>query len=91
MTITWTPPVSDGGSDICNYVIEKREANATLWVKATKVTVTDCTHRITGLKEGVKYEFRVSAENAVGVGPASLPSDPRIAELPCGKYSPYHL
>nr|XP_006823016.1 PREDICTED: titin-like [Saccoglossus kowalevskii] len=82
MTITWTPPLSDGGSEIFNYIIEKRETNVTRWVKATKVTITECTYKLTDLKEGLKYEFRVSAENKAGVGPVSPPSDPRIAKPP---------
>lgn len=36
----------------------------------------DTTANVTGLREGVEYEFRVSAENRAGRSQPSLPSQP---------------
>ncbi|XP_070549136.1 immunoglobulin superfamily member 22-like [Ptychodera flava] len=58
----WTPPASDGGSPITNYVIEKRDTARDRWSKATKEPVSETTFTITDLIEGNEYEFRISTE-----------------------------
>ena len=74
-TVTWTAPSSTGGSAITSYRIEQSTDDAT-WTVAVASTGDDSTEAtITGLAAGLTYRFRVSAINAVGVGPASSASN----------------
>lgn len=41
--------------------------------------------KVTGLKKGVQYEFRVAAVNAAGAGQPSEPSEPALAQDPASK------
>ena len=86
MTITWSAPESDGGSEITNYHIEKKDRNGIKWTRCNRQKVTDLSFRVTGLTTGHEYEFRVAAENVVGVGEPSLPSSFFKASDP--KYKP---
>jgi len=73
--VGWEKPANDGGSEVTGYVLEKREANKRNWSRVSNNSITETRYKVTGLKQGTKYEFRVSAENAAGIGEASLPSN----------------
>uniref|UniRef100_A0A667X8F2 Titin n=1 Tax=Myripristis murdjan TaxID=586833 RepID=A0A667X8F2_9TELE len=87
VTLTWEPPLIDGGARIKNYLVEKRESTR----KAYSSVDNKCTktsYRITGLTEGTIYYFRVLAENEFGVGlPAETEDSVKTSEppLPVGK------
>lgn len=68
--LTWKAPVWDGGSQITQYVIEKRELPMTSWIRAA--TTRFLSHQVVNLNEEKEYEFRVFAENIYG---RSEPSD----------------
>jgi titin len=75
-SISWTAPESDGGAQITDYFIEKR-VNRGKWEPVAKESPSaETSAKIPGLKEGDEVEFRVSAENKAGRGPASSPSKP---------------
>uniref|UniRef100_A0A3Q2Z4D6 Titin n=1 Tax=Hippocampus comes TaxID=109280 RepID=A0A3Q2Z4D6_HIPCM len=74
MTVAWTAPESDGDSAITNYVVEKKDRAGIKWTRCNRQKVTDLSFRVTGLTTGHEYEFRVAAENVVGLGEPSLPS-----------------
>lgn len=44
------------------------------WIRASKKSVAELSYEVTGLTEGVEYEFRVIAENRAGFGEPSEPS-----------------
>ena len=59
MTISWSAPESNGGSDITNYLIEKKDRSGIKWTRCNRQKVTDLSFRVTGLATGHEYEFRV--------------------------------
>ena len=73
-TISWTPPVGDGGTPIVGYVV-------TAYIGFTPVKnriylSTATTQTITGLTPGTTYRFKVAAFNTIGAGTASRPTSP---------------
>uniref|UniRef100_A0A8C9EUZ0 Titin n=4 Tax=Neognathae TaxID=8825 RepID=A0A8C9EUZ0_PAVCR len=71
--LTWKEPEDDGGSDITNYIVEKRESGTTAWqlvnssVKRTQIKVTRLTkYQEYSFRVSGQYQFRVTAVNAAG-------------------------
>uniref|UniRef100_A0A8D2J9P1 Titin n=1 Tax=Varanus komodoensis TaxID=61221 RepID=A0A8D2J9P1_VARKO len=83
MIVQWHEPINDGGSKILGYHLERKERNSILWTKVNKTIIQDTHYKTTNLEEGLEYEFRVSAENIVGVGKASKVSECYVARDPC--------
>ena len=71
VTVTWTAPVSDGGSPITSYTVTAVSAGQTL----TTSDGSTLTGTLTGLTNGTDYTFTVVANNAVGISVASNPSN----------------
>uniref|UniRef100_A0A8C1MVC3 Titin n=1 Tax=Cyprinus carpio TaxID=7962 RepID=A0A8C1MVC3_CYPCA len=88
MTVCWERPVSDGGSSIAGYVIEKREKSGLRWVRVNKKPVYDLRVKASNLREGCEYEYRVFAENAAGLSAPSVPCPLTKAEDPLFLPSP---
>lgn len=72
LALTWKPPVWDGGSDITNYLVEKRESPLSTWIRVGSTRF--CTMAVSGLGPGREYDFRVFAENIYGRSDPSEPS-----------------
>lgn len=86
MALKWTPPETDGGSPITNYVVQYRPISATQWIQANEAfIVPDTTFSVTGLRENAEYVFRVAAENRAGAGEPSSPTKPVKVVKPLGK------
>ena len=67
-------------------MVQYRGAGSYNWLRANETTtVPDTTFSVTNLRENAEYEFRVSAENKAGVGPASPPTAPVRVIEPIGK------
>lgn len=80
----WDPPLDDGGSEILNYTLEKKD-NSKLEIGWSCVTSTlrGCRYLVPKLIEKKEYLFRVVAENKYGAGPPCV-SKPLIAKNPFG-------
>lgn len=83
MVVEWHKPPSDGGSAILGYHLERKEKNSILWTKINKMLIQDCRFKSTPLEEGIEYEYRVYAENIVGIGKCSKVSEVYVAQDPC--------
>uniref|UniRef100_A0A8C9U1E8 Titin-like n=1 Tax=Scleropages formosus TaxID=113540 RepID=A0A8C9U1E8_SCLFO len=83
ITISWDPPKFTGGSSVIGYHLERKERNSILWTKINKSLIKDTVFKTTPLEEGVEYEFRVYAENIVGIGRCSKVSEGYVARDPC--------
>ena len=82
--LEWKPPADNGGSDITNYIVEKKEAGDDYWTKVTGF----CTQphlQVGKLDKGKEYVFRVRAENGHGETSAPLESGLILAKNPYGK------
>uniref|UniRef100_A0A7N8Y9B5 Titin n=1 Tax=Mastacembelus armatus TaxID=205130 RepID=A0A7N8Y9B5_9TELE len=80
VTISWEPPEYTGGCQINNYIVEKRDTTTTAW-HIVSATIARTTIKVTKLKTGVEYQFRVSAENRYGKSSAII-SPAVIAQYP---------
>lgn len=69
-TLTYEEPF-DGGSPITGYLIEGKGGWLTRWKKMG--VTSELQHKVTGIVEGSKMQFRVSAGNIAGM---SKPSEP---------------
>lgn len=88
ITLSWTPPTSDGGNPIQYYILEKREKKTVRFYKViTKKPIVECAHKVLHLTEDMEYEFRVMAANDAGVGaPSNISMPIKAAEpkdIPC--------
>jgi hypothetical protein len=63
--VSWTSPVSDGGSPITGYTVTASDSHKT----CTTTGATMCT--VTGLTDGHLYKIKVLASNSEGEGHAS--------------------
>ena len=63
--LSWKDPEDNGGSRITNFVVEKKEAQATQWVPICSSSKKR-SYMLKYLVEGSSYCFRVAAENVYG-------------------------
>ena len=85
MTLSWQPPSKDGGAPLTGYVIEKRDARRTQWVKAGSVDKDTTSFTASKLLEDNEYVFRVVAVNAEGESEPLESKDVAKPKQPLGK------
>ena len=86
VSLSWSAPKDDGGSEVTQYVVEKREALRMSWQPAATVSARTTSATIGGLDQGVMYVFRVSAVNSVGTGPPEELSRAVAAKSPHSEF-----
>jgi len=71
LSLAWSLPSTNGGSDLTNYKIEVSSNNGSTWTAIAHTASLARAFDVTGLFRATTYKFRVSAINSVGVGAAS--------------------
>uniref|UniRef100_A0A8C7YLC2 Titin n=1 Tax=Oryzias sinensis TaxID=183150 RepID=A0A8C7YLC2_9TELE len=80
VVLSWEPPEYTGGCQINNYIVEKRDTTTTNW-QIVSATIARTTIKVSKLKTGVEYQFRVCAENRYGKS-SPIVSPAVIAQYP---------
>lgn len=71
ITLTWSDPIDNGGSDIVGYEVLKKDCKKKLFRQP--IETASCKCDVQGLLAGEEYDFRVIARNKYGDGaPADL-------------------
>ncbi|XP_026182088.1 myosin-binding protein C, slow-type isoform X4 [Mastacembelus armatus] len=78
-SMTWEPPKYDGSSPIFGYFIERKKKQSSRWMRLNFDLIKETAFEPKKMIEGVPYEVRVFAVNAIGV---SRPSEPSKAFTP---------
>jgi len=76
VTVTWSPPASNGGSTIMGYTVTSVQDSSK---HCTTTAALSC--QVVGLTNGTSYTFTVTAMNAVGVGSPSAATSPAVTPL----------
>jgi hypothetical protein len=74
-TVSFSPPANNGGAHIELYAVMQHPGGILSFGTASPITVT-------GLTNGTKYDFTVTATNVVGTSPESSPSNKVRPEAP---------
>ncbi|XP_041113274.1 myosin-binding protein C, slow-type-like isoform X6 [Polyodon spathula] len=78
-SMIWETPLYDGGSPILGYFIERKKKQSSRWMRLNFDVCKEMTFEPKKMIEGVSYEVRVFAVNAIGI---SKPSEPSKAFVP---------
>ncbi|KAM5209419.1 myosin-binding protein C, fast-type isoform 3-T3 [Hipposideros larvatus] len=88
-TLVWDPPKYDGGQAVTGYLVERKKKGSHRWMKVNFEVFTETTYESTRMIEGVLYEMRVFAVNAIGVSQPSVNTKPFMPIAPTSE--PQHL
>jgi hypothetical protein len=78
-SLTWAPPPTNGGSPVTAYNVYMATSRTSRGALLATVTVPN--YVATGLLNAKTYYFRVTAENAIGEGPASAQAAVTLGEV----------
>uniref|UniRef100_A0A5F8GG85 Myosin binding protein C1 n=1 Tax=Monodelphis domestica TaxID=13616 RepID=A0A5F8GG85_MONDO len=76
--MNWEPPANDGGSPILGYFIERKKKQSSRWMRLNFDLIKETTFEPKKMIEGVAYEVRIFAVNAIGISKPSMPSKPFV-------------
>ncbi|XP_042532526.1 myosin-binding protein C, cardiac-type [Dipodomys spectabilis] len=88
-TVRWAPPAYDGGQPVLGYILERKKKKSYRWMRLNFDLLRELSHEARRMIEGVAYEMRVYAVNAVGMSRPSAPSQSFMPIGPPGE--PTHL
>ncbi|XP_048086654.1 myosin-binding protein C, cardiac-type isoform X1 [Alosa alosa] len=80
--VQWDPPLFDGGSPVTGYVLERKKKKSYRWMRLNFDPHKDTTYTAKRMIEGMAYEIRVYAVNAIGMSRHSMPSQPFVPVAP---------
>ncbi|XP_053416263.1 myosin-binding protein C, cardiac-type [Nycticebus coucang] len=87
--VQWEPPAYDGGQPVLGYILERKKKKSYRWMRLNFDLLRELSHEARRMIEGVVYEMRVYAVNAIGMSRPSPASQPF---MPIGPPSePTHL
>uniref|UniRef100_A0A6Q2YSW5 Myomesin-1 n=1 Tax=Esox lucius TaxID=8010 RepID=A0A6Q2YSW5_ESOLU len=86
VVLLYKPPVYQGRDPVNGFYIDIKEASAKeeAWRGVNEKAVSNNYMKVSIPKEGESYVFRVRAQNKAGVGKASDPTEPVLAETKPG-------
>uniref|UniRef100_M3Z903 Myosin binding protein C2 n=1 Tax=Nomascus leucogenys TaxID=61853 RepID=M3Z903_NOMLE len=87
--LVWEPPTYDGGKPVTGYLVERKKKGSQRWMKLNFEVFTETTYESTKMIEGILYEMRVFAVNAIGVSQPSMNTKPFMPIAPTSE--PLHL
>lgn len=68
VALSWSAPASNGGTVITDYIIQYKLDASSTWSTFIDGTSTATSTIVTGLVNGLLYDFQIGAVNAVGLG-----------------------
>ena len=71
VTLSWSAPMSDGGSPIEGYIVEKCAPGSSRWTKVNRQPIKSTEMNYNDVSVGEEWQFRVTAVNAAGQGKPS--------------------
>lgn len=84
LVLHWEPPKLDGGKEITAYTVEYKETGVSVWQAAVPFVAGNST-LIDDLTPGATYQFRVSANNEIGISRPSPISDSITLDVESGE------
>ena len=73
VTLNWTAPLTDGGTRITRYIVQRSRDGGITWTTLLRGTSLIPSQLVKYLENGRDYVFRVAARNSLGRGPWSIP------------------
>jgi len=74
-SLTWAPPISNGGAAITDYTVQYSANGGASWTTFNRAASTATSATVMGLTNGTAYVFRVAAVNSGGTGSFSVASN----------------
>lgn len=74
LLLAWDPNPLNGGKEVTAYTVEYKETGVSVWQAAVPF-VAGVSTNIDDLTPGATYQFRVSANNSIGISRPSEHSD----------------
>ncbi|XP_066509468.1 myosin-binding protein C, cardiac-type-like isoform X1 [Hoplias malabaricus] len=81
-TVQWDPPLFDGGQPVLGYVLERKKKKSYRWMRLNFDPYKETTYEAKRMIEGMAYEMRVYAVNAIGMSRPSPASEPFVPVAP---------